>query len=469
MVVCVHLPRFELTVAAGGAEALAGHALAIAPAPGGESRVGEVSGAAEAQGVTRGMALGEALARCPRLRLVAGDPLGVAQEWGRAARALEGIGAALELPRAGLAYFESDGLRGLHGGDEGVIAAARRSLRRPARVGAGPTRFCALAAALEVRSRRARIVAPSSAQSGFAAQGSPAAHHGSVLHGSVLHSSEPHGSARHGSARHGSAPHGSARHGSAPHGSAQSGHSVQPEHREARRYLANRPVALLGFRAETAALVEPLARLGIDTLGELAALGRDAVADRFGAPGVLARRLARGEDDPLRTRIAEERLRESLELEEANSGPALERVLGVLVDRLLARPERRGRTLRTLTLSARLVEGGTWRERVVLREALSNPRRMRLALAPRLALLPAPAAYLRLEAERFGPPEGAQRALFDPDPSRPARREEHRGRLREAVAQVRAAAGPEAVLRAVCVDPDSRVPERRVVFTPFPG
>jgi protein ImuB len=434
MVVCVHLPRFELTVAAGGAEALAGHALAIAPAPGGEARVGEVSGAAEAQGVTRGMALGEALARCPRLRLVAGDPLGVAQEWGRAARALEGIGAALELPRAGLAYFEADGLRGLHGGDEGVIAAARRALARPARVGAGPTRFCALAAALEVRSRRARIVAPSSAQGALAARGSASVQRGSVLHGS-----------------------------------AQSGHCAQPDHREARRYLANRPVALLGFRAETAALVEPLARLGIDTLGELAALGRDAVADRFGAPGVLARRLARGEDDPLRTRIAEERLRESLELEEANSGPALERVLGVLVDRLLARPERRGRTLRALSVSARLVEGGTWSERVVLREALADPRRMRLALAPRLALLPAPAAYLRLEAERFGPPEGAQGALFEADPARPARRDEYRGRLHEAMAQVRAAAGPEAALRAVCVDPDSRVPERRVVFTPFPG
>jgi protein ImuB len=439
MVVCVHLPRFELTIAAGGAEALAGHALAIAPTPGGEARVGEVSGAAEAQGVTRGMALGEALARCPRLRLVAGDPLGVAQEWGRAARALEGIGAALELPRADLAYFEADGLRGLHGGDEGVIAAARRALGRPARVGAGPTRFCALAAALEVRSRRARIVAPSSAQGALAARGSASARRGSALHGSALH------------------------------GSAQGGHSAQPDHREARRYLANRPVALLGFRAETALLVEPLARLGIDTLGELAALGRDAVADRFGANGVLARRLARGEDDPLRTRIAEERLRESLELEEANSGPALERVLGVLIDRLLARPERRGRTLRALSVSARLVEGGTWSERVVLREALADPRRIRLALAPRLALLPAPAAYLRLEAERFGPPEGAQGALFEADPARPAHRDEYRGRLREAVAQVRAAAGPEAALRAVCVDPDSRVPERRVVFTPFPG
>jgi hypothetical protein len=79
MVVCVHLPRFELTVAAaGGAQALAGRALAVAPAPGAEARVGEVSGAAEAFGVVREMVLGEALARCPQLRLMAGDPLGVA-------------------------------------------------------------------------------------------------------------------------------------------------------------------------------------------------------------------------------------------------------------------------------------------------------------------------------------------------------------------------------------------------------
>src|SRR5581483_2960603 len=124
-VVCVYLPRFELTVAAGGRSeiaqrALAGNALAIAPVPGGPARVGEVSGAAEGFGVYAGMELGEALARCPELRLVPGDPLGSAQAWERAARALEGIGATLELPRAGLAYFEADGLRGLYGGHEGA-------------------------------------------------------------------------------------------------------------------------------------------------------------------------------------------------------------------------------------------------------------------------------------------------------------------------------------------------------------
>jgi len=416
MVVCVYLPRFELVVAAGGPQALAGRALAIAPAPASQ-RVGEVSGAAEAFGVEAGMPMGEALARCPELVLLPADPLGVEEASEQTVRALEGMGASVESERAGLAYFEADGLRGVHGSEQGTIAAARRAVRsavgrRAARVGAGPTRFCALAAALTVRSRRAVVV----------------------------------------------------------------------DGRQARRFLAAQPVGLLRFRRETEALVEPLSRLGVCTLGELGTLGRDAVADRFGAPGALARRLARGEDGPLRTRLLEDRLEERMELGESSSGAALERVLGVLVDRLLARPERRGRSLGAVTLSARLVEGGTWQERVVFRQALSDAARMRLALSVRLAVLPAPAEELRLGVERFGPPGSEQRGLLESDrseiagtaadpglravrPGAQARRE----RLREAVCQMRAVAGQDAALRALCVDLDSRVPERRVMLTSFPG
>jgi protein ImuB len=113
-------------------------------------------------------------------------------------------------------------------------------------------------------------------------------------------------------------------------------------------------------------------------------------------------------------------------------------------------------------LSAGLEGGGTWRERVVFREATGDNERMRLALCTRLALLPAPAQVLRLEVERFGPAGGEQQSLLDQ--STQARRE----RLREAVQQVRSVAGHDAALRAVPIDPDSRVPERRVVLTPLP-
>ena len=390
VIVCVLLPRFELAVAAGERERLLREPAALAPEPGTAQFVGEVSLAAEACGVRRGMRLGEALARCPRLALVPPDPMGVADAWDAAQERLEGMGAAVESERPGLACFDARGLLRLHHGRlESVLEAARSALRpQVARLGAGPTRFIAVAAASRARPRRPEILAGAQA-------------------------------------------------------------------------LTGEPVALLALREQTAPLAEPLERLGVVTLGELAALPREALADRFGKPGLLAADLVAGRDTPLRPRRPSERLEESLELPEAGSGQQLERALRMLVDRLLARRERRGRTLRAVALSARLVEGGTWRERVVFREALADPTRMRLALGGHLARLPAPAETLRLSVERFGPPHPAGRALFDDDAAA------RRMRLREAVRQARAAAGPEAALRVLAVDPGSRVPERRAVLTPF--
>ncbi len=387
MIICVLLERFELTVAAGGRSGLLGEPAALAPELGRELHIGEVSQAAEAFGIHPGMRMGEALARCPRLSLVPPDPMGVAEAWEHALTKLENIGAAVESLRPGEACFSADGLDRLLSGTPGVLAATRKALPG-AKIGLGPTRFCAMVAAAGTRTRRPAQVA----------------------------------------------------------GQAD---------------LADRPVELLRRRSEVAALVEPLQRLGIATLGALAALSRGAVADRFGRPGLLAHDLARGRDTELRPRRPGELLREVLDLPESGSGEQLGRALGLLIDRLLARRERRGRTLRAVVLSARLVEGGTWRERVVFREALADAQRMRLALGGRLALLPAPAETLHLTVERFGPPHPEARALFDDGA---ARRQE---RLREAVRQARATAGPHAALRVLEIDPDSRVPERRVVLTPF--
>jgi protein ImuB len=401
-VVCVLLPRFELVVAAGArAELLSGPA-ALAPEPGREQLVGEVSAAAaEGFGIHPGMRMGEALARCPRLALVPPDPVGVTDAWERVLCRLEATGALVEPGQPGLACFDARGLRRLHGGSiEGVLSATHAALRRripPApesgtgglRLGGGPSRFCAIvAAAARATARGAGLVA-----------GAPD--------------------------------------------------------------LAAESVALLRHRPEVAALPEELERLGVTTLGALAALPRAAMADRFGRPGLLAHDLARGRDTPLRPRRPDEVLEEVLELEESASGAQLERALGLLVDRLLARRERDGRTLRAVALGAALVEGGTWRERIVFREPLADAARMRLVLAQRLTLLPAPAESLRLTVERFGPPHPGGAALFDDG------RVRRRARLREAIRQARAAAGPEAALRILAVDPDSRVPERRAVLAPF--
>src|SRR3954471_2877175 len=142
VIVCVRLPRFELAVAAGDREKLLREPAALAPEPGAEF-VGEVSLAAEAFGVRRGMRLGEALARCPRLALLAPDPMGVADAWGTTLDRLEsGMGAAVEPARPGLACFDARGLLRLHHHLDGVLDVTRGALRPQAlRLGAGPTRF----------------------------------------------------------------------------------------------------------------------------------------------------------------------------------------------------------------------------------------------------------------------------------------------------------------------------------------
>jgi protein ImuB len=208
-------------------------------------------------------------------------------------------------------------------------------------------------------------------------------------------------------------------------------------------------------------LPEILEQLGIRTLGELAALPTRAVAERFGHPGLLALDLARGRDTPLEPRRPPEPVAEWLELPEAASGLQLERALELLVARLLTRRERRGRGLRALALSARFVAGGTWRTVVALRQASADQLRVRLALSPRLRELPAPAESLGLEVEAFGPPAHDQGRLLDEGGA------VRRARLREAVHQARQAAGADAAMRVLEVDPDSRLPERRSVLAPF--
>jgi protein ImuB len=203
-----------------------------------------------------------------------------------------------------------------------------------------------------------------------------------------------------------------------------------------------------------------LEQLGIGTLGKLAALGPGAVADRFGATGMLALRLARGEDDAPRPRRPREPLAAELELPEAVGGAQLERALELLIDRLFADPARHGQAVRRLRLSARLAAGGGWRCERALRRASSSPRTARLVLAGALEDLPGPAELLRLEATALGAAAAEQLSMAEPG-------EERRRRLAEAVRQTRAAAGAESVLRVLDVDPGSRLPERRAVLTPF--
>lgn len=395
------IPRFSLLAAIGDRREMLTEPLALAPQPGREQSVGEVSGAAEAFGIRPGMALSEALGRCHGLRLIPPDPGRAAGEWELVLRALEAIGAAVEAPRAGTAFFDLDALRSLWGPRRAdVLARASKALGRPARLAAAPTRFCAYAAAGAAAPRRRR--APLMVGSGGE-----------------------------------------------------------------REFLSPLPVALLDecLRDEGGVvggrLVGTLERLGVRTLGDLAGLPRLAIADRFGELGLRAHELASGIDEPLRPRRPHEELIQAIGLPEAAYGTQLDRALDLLIERLVADPRRAGRAIRSLRLEARLAGGGSWTAEAVMRSASSSPGRLGLALAPKLGGLAAPATALALRALELAPAAGAQPTL-EHDPA-----ERRRERLAEAVCQVRAAAGREAVLRVLEVDPGSSVPERWAVLAPY--
>ena len=269
-----------------------GKPVALAPEPGGPQVVGQVSGAAEAFGIHDGMRLGEALSRCPGLGLVPPDGERAAESWERSLALLEGIGAAVESVRPGEAFFELDGLRALWGKPEGVLSRARRRLERPARLGAGPTRLCAYAAALGARPRRGPVIVPAGA---------------------------------------------------------------------ARAFLASRPVGVLRERLEgdweRAGLPDTLERLGVETLGELAALPAADLRARLGVQGPVWQAIARGEDvRPLVPTRPEERFESSLELEWPIEGlEPLSFVLTRLLEPLSSRLERRDRGAAVLHVHLRLV------------------------------------------------------------------------------------------------------------------
>lgn len=404
MVACLLIPHFSLRVAC--PNDLRGSPVALAPLPGTRQSIGEVSRAARAAGLQPGMPLGEALARCPSLRLIPPDPARAAERWDALLGRLEGIGAAVESKRPGEAFFAVDGLRGIHGGEvAGVLKAARDAARLPVQIAVAPNRFASFLAA----SRGSRLPRGLSGSSGWAI---------------------------------------------VPCGALP-------------KFLAPLSVATLAGRLEASepaerALVATFKRLGLGTLGALVALSPAQVADRFGAVGMRALHLARGEDTPLRPRDPPEELAAEIELPEGTAGSQLDRALELLVGRFLATPGRREKTVLALRLSAQLDGGGSWSVEQGFGRPTDSARVIGSLLTPRLETLPQPATTLRLRALALGPQASDQLelALGGQQP--------RQGRLAAAVREVRAALGAAALLQVIDSDPRSRIPERRLLLGPYP-
>ena len=160
------------------------------------------------------------------------------------------------------------------------------------------------------------------------------------------------------------------------------------------------------------------ARRGVDrgartardrTLGALARLTPDQVADRFGPLGLRALRLARGEEEPLRPRTpargSDRGDRAAGRDRRAASSTAPWSCSSTACSR---RRSGSGRTLLGLRLGARLAGGGSWSVEQGLGRPSASARVLRSVLAPRLEELPGPATALRLRAVGLGPPASDQ-------------------------------------------------------------
>lgn len=212
-------------------------------------RLVAVSAVARAAGVRRGMRRREAQARCPELVLLPADDARDAREFEPVAAAAETVVAGLEISRPGLLLLPAGGAARYHGSEESLARALVE------RVGQATGHECQvgvadgfLAAVLAAREHR--VVAPGASRTYLAPR--PV--------GDLLHAATGEQGAR-------------------------------------------------GAEAAAARTVAELAdlwqRLGLHTLGDLAALPEASVHARFGDAGTWAQRLARGEDvrPPARRRV----------------------------------------------------------------------------------------------------------------------------------------------------------------------
>lgn len=232
------------------------------------NRVVAATTAARAYGVRVGLRRREAQDRCPGMTVVAADPARDAREFEPVVSALEAFTPGVEIVRPGLAGFATRGPSRYFGGDEemarrvldAVGAVSEAAVRGPAG-GRGRSGVAADGAGCRVGVADGRFAAGLAARFPSAGDGAGPADRPLVVGGARW--------------------------------------SVVAPGRS-REHLAPLPVTAL----PDGELADLLARLGLATLGDFAALPAASVLARFGTAGEIAHRLARGLDDrPLSARV----------------------------------------------------------------------------------------------------------------------------------------------------------------------
>jgi nucleotidyltransferase/DNA polymerase involved in DNA repair len=235
------------------------------------------------------------------------------------------------------------------------------------------------------------------------------------------------------------------------------------EAQQTARFIA--PLALRYLPLSPEAL-EYLDRLGLKTIGELAALPFSAVQAQFGRLGARAWRLANGQDDePVQPQPQQLIVRAAVRAEDPLvSLETLMAALDQLLIQVFANPLMRARSARQTRLTALLSDGTSWERRFTFKEPLAGRNAAWRSLQAKLKaannLPPAPVEELCLELLGLGPQTARQPSLFG---SRVKRLQQ----ITEAGHQLAVRYGEMPLYRPVEVEPWSRIPERRWALTPF--
>jgi protein ImuB len=403
MAICLWLPTFELRLELMRSPELDPTSVALLSVGEGSGRksIQQVSERAAESGVRPGMWVSQAVSLCPSLTLLEPDPTHYDAAMGDLLECLEGVSPVVEPVAPGLFLIGVDGLERRLGSPAAQVEYLLHTLTS---VLPFP-----LVAALRVGRAPGTFAARVAAES--ARPGAPV--------------------------------------------------WVEPDALAA--FLAPCPIETLPLAPDQ---VELLHRLDVHSLGELGALPVSALLRHLGKEARDFHALARGERvDPVRALHRPLPLRVSLDFPTpVGDREALHRGLDRLLERLLARPERRDRALRSLRWGGHLEGGGSWQIQVTLREPSARGDLLAFPLRSRMAIHPPPRALetLFVEAFEFGAP-ARQIPLFGVQ-ERPGERPLL---LREALRELKLRLGHDPLYRVVEVDPWSRIPERRHALLPM--
>ncbi|MCY3557707.1 MAG: hypothetical protein OXH13_03545 [Chloroflexi bacterium] len=236
--------------------------------------------------------------------------------------------------------------------------------------------------------------------------------------------------------------------------------------RAAAAFLAPQSINLLPPALVPSELVDDLHRLGLHTMGEVAGQEMHALLDRFGHEGRRAWELCRGIDArPLRPRVAEESITETVTLPATSASLELLRVaVDTLLTRVFAQPRMQGRYAGSATLVCTLedapTEASTWMKEFHFKSRVGSWQRAAEIVKGRLEIEhpQAPVEAMSVTLANLSGASGVQLSLF------PDLRADRERRLLETERQLQARLkGRHALHRMVEVAPWHPAPEMRTV------